>query len=150
MKILSFLGMTIGRKTNIMMFCEFDFPKGIIIGDMTIIGNHCSLDGRGKLTIGNRCNISSYTIFVGGSHDVQSPDFKGQYKSIVVEDYVWICTRCLILGGVTIGRGAVVAAGSVVTRSVPPYAIVAGVPAKVIGNRNENLDYSPEYPVSWM
>jgi maltose O-acetyltransferase len=51
---------------------------------------------------------------------------------VIIEDNVWLATRCTILKGVTIGHGAVVAAGAVVTRDVPPYTLVGGVPAKII------------------
>jgi acetyltransferase-like isoleucine patch superfamily enzyme len=146
---LRLLGIKLGKETNIMMHTEFYEPRKIIIGDKTTVGNWCSLDGRGGLTIGNRCNISSYSVFVSGTHDVQSPDFFGNCLPIRVDDYAWICTRATILGGVTIGKGSVVAAGAVVTRSVPPFTIVAGVPAKPIGTRSTELDYSPAYLTSW-
>jgi len=61
---------------------------------------------------------------------------------VVVGDYVWIGARATILPGVTIGRGAVVAAGALVSRDVPPYAVVGGVPAKVIGERARDLRYT--------
>ena len=60
-----------------------------------------------------------------------------RYAEVVIEDDVWIGSRATILAGVTVGRGAIVGAGAVVTRSVPPMAIVAGVPARVIGQRGE-------------
>jgi maltose O-acetyltransferase len=60
---------------------------------------------------------------------------------VIIGDHVWIAYRAVILPGVTIGEGAVVAAGAVVTRDVEPFPIVAGVPAKKIGERNRNLDY---------
>ena len=59
----------------------------------------------------------------------------------VIEDYVWIASRATILPGVKIGRGAVIASCAVVTKDVPPLAIVAGVPAKIIGWRKNNMDY---------
>jgi len=132
------------------MHTEIISVSKLVIGNDCTIGNHCSLDSRGGLTIGNRCNISSHTLFVSGKHNIHSPDFESCELSIVVEDYVWICTRSLILGGITIGEGAVVAAGAVVTRSVEPYTVVAGVPAKVIGKREKNLSYNPSFMKSWI
>lgn len=60
---------------------------------------------------------------------------------IFIDDYVWIGVGAIVLQGVKIGKGAVIAAGSVVTKDIEPYSIVAGVPAKVIGKRNPDLDY---------
>ena len=81
-------------------------------------------------------------------HDINDEKFIARYKGIKIENYAWICTRSTILGGVTIGEGAVVAAGSVVTKDVPLYKVVAGIPAKVIGNRNNKLNYKiPKAPI---
>ncbi|HEU5439754.1 MAG TPA: acyltransferase, partial [Ktedonobacterales bacterium] len=78
---------------------------------------------------------SSGVWLVTGTHDMNDPDFRDEYKAIVIDDYAWIGSRATILAGVTIGRGAVVMAGAVVTRDVPPFAVVGGVPAKVVGER---------------
>jgi acetyltransferase-like isoleucine patch superfamily enzyme len=104
-----------------------------------VVGAFCRLDGRGTLRIGNNVNISSYTIIEAGSHHFVT--FADHYAPIVIEDHVWVGTRALILQGVTVGEGAIVAAGSVVTRSVPPYTIVAGVPARKIGERPKEIAY---------
>ena len=74
-------------------------------------------------------------------HDYNSPNYQSVNKSIVIEDCVWIASRSTILPGVRVGRGAVVARGVVVTKNVPPLAIVAGVPAKVIGTRKDCMNY---------
>ena len=137
------LGMRIGADSVIFMSTYMHEAVNITIGEATIINQHCSLDGRGGLTIGSNVNISSHVILVAGSHDVQNAEcFAGYAKPITVEDYVWLCTRSTILAGVTVGRGAVVAAGAVVTKSVEPYTIVGGIPAVKIGERNQDLHYS--------
>jgi maltose O-acetyltransferase len=64
---------------------------------------------------------------------------------VVIEDHAWLGTRAMVLPGVTVGRGAVVAAGAVVTKDVPPYTIVGGVPARVIGQRTTDLRYQFDY-----
>ena len=102
-----------------------------------------------KLIIKNFCSIADEVVFLlDGNHETKTIStfpFKqqlfgitGESQSngdIVIDDDVWIGTRCLILSGVHIGQGAVIAAGAVVTRDVPPYAIVGGVPAKIIKYR---------------
>lgn len=144
------LGVRIGADSNILMATEMQHAADLIIGTNTVINQHCLLDGRGGLMIGSNVNISSHVLIVAGIHDIQDGEgFFGSVKSITIEDYVWLCTRCTILAGVTVGRGAIVAAGAVVTKSVEPYTIVAGVPARKIGERNPNLNYQLVYPVSW-
>lgn len=150
MKAYRRLGITIGAGSTILMSTEMYHADEITIGDSTIINPHCYLDGRGGLNIGSNVNISSHVLLVAGSHDIQNgEDFAGFAERIVIEDYVWLCTRSTILAGITVGRGAVVAAGAVVTKSVEPYTVVAGIPARKIGERNPNLNYSLSYNVSW-
>ncbi len=137
------LGVKIGAGSTIFMSTYMHEAASITIGNATVINQHCSLDGRGGLRIGSNVNISSHVVLVAGSHDVNDGEhFAGYAKPITVEDYVWLCTRSTILAGVTVGRGAVVAAGAVVTKSVAPYTIVGGVPAIKIGERNQDLHYS--------
>ncbi|WP_461453691.1 acyltransferase [Mucilaginibacter sp.] len=93
------------------------------------------------LTIGNNVNISTQVVIWTLHHDYNSPDFAQAGSPVIIEDYVWLCSRAIILPGVTIGEGAVVAAGAVVTKNVEPYTVVGGVPAKYIAKRNTNLNY---------
>ena len=116
-------------------------PKKISIVKRTVVGYNCELDGRKGLKIGENVNISSDVKFYTLQHDYNSPDFKAVGAPIEIGDYAWISVRAIILPGVTIGKGAVVAAGAVVTKDVPEYAIVGGIPAKVIGERNKELNY---------
>ena len=76
---------------------------------------------------------------------MQSNDFKYEDFTTIIEDYVWIGTRAIILPGVRIGKGAVIGAGSVVTKDVGEYEFVAGNPAKFIKRRNKNLEYNCKY-----
>jgi acetyltransferase-like isoleucine patch superfamily enzyme len=117
--------------------------SNIIIGSGTVVGYNCELDGRRGLRIGRNVNIISDVKFYTLQHDYNAPDFKAVGKPIIVEDYVWLSVRVIVLPGVTIGRGAVIAAGAVVTKSVEPYSIMGGIPAKKIGERNRELNYCP-------
>ena len=112
-------------------------PYRIIVGAHTNINKRCVLDGRGGLKIGDNVDIAQETNIWTEQHDYNSPTYKSVCKEVIIEDYVWLSSRVTVLPGVHIGRGAVVASGAVVTKDVPSLAIVAGVPAKIIGYRKE-------------
>lgn len=128
-------GVKIGKGSVIHMWANFFDPTGISIGEDTIIGDHAFLDGRDKLVIGNHVDIASFVMIYNSEHDLESEDFKARVEPVSIEDYVFIGPRAIILPGVKIGKGAVVAAGAVVVKDVPEFTVVGGVPAKVIGER---------------
>ncbi|MFN3326659.1 MAG: acyltransferase [Bryobacteraceae bacterium] len=130
------VGMRLGERVCIMRGSTIVRPERISIGDGTVIGMDCFLGGEAGLTIGSNVNISSFAVLLGGRHDLNDPAFASILEPIEIEDYAWLATRVTVLGGVRVGRGAVVAAGAVVTKDVADYAVVGGVPAKKIGERN--------------
>jgi maltose O-acetyltransferase len=135
-------GIKIGKGSTIHMYARFYNPKNIEIGEDTIIGEFTTLDGRDKLKIGNHVTIASEVMIYNSEHDINDKDFKSITGKLVIEDYIFIGPRVIVLPNVTIGKGAVIAAGAIVTKDIPPYAIVAGVPAKIIGERrNKDLNY---------
>jgi len=135
-------GVKIGKGSVIHMYARFYNPKNIQIGKDTIIGEFSVLDGRDKLKIGNHVDIASQVMIYNAEHDINDPHFLAHTAPVIIEDYVFIGPRAIILPGVKIGKGAVVAAGAVVTKDVPPFAIVGGVPAKIIGERRlKKLNY---------
>lgn len=129
-------GVTIGKGSRIHMWCGFYDPSNVVIGEDTIIGDHAFLDGRARLRIGNHVAFASSVMVYNAQHNIDDPNFTAIEKPVVIEDYVFIGPRAIILPGVTIGRGAVVAAGAVVTKDVPPGTVVGGVPAREIRKRN--------------
>ena len=135
----------IGKGSYIFTGARFDIPGAFVIGEDSTINDRCRLDNRGTLTIGDHVSISSEVCILTADHDPQNSSFLGRERAVVIEDYVFIGTRAMILPGVKIGRGAVVAAGAIVTKEVPPLAIVAGSPAREIGRRDPTLDYRVEY-----
>jgi acetyltransferase-like isoleucine patch superfamily enzyme len=137
--------MKIGKNTNIQMGLKIYKPWSIEIGENTVINNNVVLDGRGTLLIGNNVNISPYVKIYSAEHDVNGSLFDYVEAEVKIEDYAWVSTASIVLPGVTIGRGAVVASGAVVTKDVDPFAIVGGVPAKKIGTRNKDLKYKLNY-----
>jgi acetyltransferase-like isoleucine patch superfamily enzyme len=118
---------------------------GITIGAHSVVDRDCTLDGRGGIAIGQNVNLAPEVMVLTAYHDPDSDDFAGIEKPVVIEDYAWIATRAMILPGVRIGRGAVVGAGSVVTKDVVAGTIVAGNPAKVIRERQGNQVYQLDY-----
>lgn len=135
------LGAKIGKHSVICRRAELLFPKGLKIKNNVAIGWFVHLDARAGITIDHDTNISSYTKFITGSHVVDDPMFIAEFKPIHIGHHVWVGTGAIVLQGVTIGDGAVIAAGAVVTKDVAPYTIVGGIPAKFIKKRTEELGY---------
>ncbi len=136
------------------------------IGDYSYVGRHsrvvhadigkfCSIAGEVLLGMGTHTldNLSTSPIFTetknGTGHKwVDSTEVK-PFRKVKVGNDVWIGTRAMIMGGITIGDGAVIGAGSIVTKDVPPYAIVAGVPARVIRYRFQEDEISMVKAQPW-
>jgi len=153
-----FKGCTIGKN------CEFIASKNIVLGEPTWIGKNSYFDADGgfikvgnrtafnmnvhvnssiggSIIIGNNCLIGPNVIFRTASHKfdrVDTPIWQQGHKigNIILEDDVWVASNVVIIGNVKIGKGAIIGAGAVVTKDIPPYAIAYGVPAKVSRFRN--------------
>lgn len=137
-------GIRIGKGSSIHLNC-FITGNNIEIAENSVINRRCFLDGRGRLFIGNKVSISPEVHLITGDHDYNSPGFLFRSKDIIVEDYVWIGSRATILPGVKLGTGAVICAGAIVTKDVEPFAVVAGIPAVKIKERNRDLNYNPSW-----
>lgn len=134
-------GFKIGKRTTINMHTVVKAPSKISVGSKSHINRNCILDGRGGVTICNNVSISCNVCIISGGHKINSPSFEGEHLPIIINDNVFIGVNATILKNVNIGKGAVVCAGSVVTKDVAPYSIVGGVPAKHISQRNTDLYY---------
>ena len=142
------LGWSIGERSSVHHGLKIFGGRGRVrIGDCSTLQMDCLVVGAGMadLTIGNRVAIAYRASLIMGGHDVYSPTFAGITGPITIEDYVFVGSGAMILLGVTLGEGTVVTAGSVVTKSTPPYSIVRGNPAQVVGRRPRGLDYSAEH-----
>jgi acetyltransferase-like isoleucine patch superfamily enzyme len=128
-------GVKLGKGSTIHVGCRFYQPKHITIGADTIVGNYAVLDGRAPLSIGSHVDIASEVMIYNSQHDINDPKFQAIEAPVVIEDYVFIGPRAIILPGVTIKKGAVVGAGAVVTKDVESGIVVGGIPAKPIGER---------------
>jgi acetyltransferase-like isoleucine patch superfamily enzyme len=117
--------------------------EGLVIGDHSNIGPYSYIGCSGKITIGNHVMMGPRVSIYAENHVFEHPtilmkDQGVEIKEVIIEDDCWIASNSIILAGVTIGKGSVVAAGSVVTENVAPYSVVAGVPAKWIKSRKAN------------
>lgn len=139
-----FCRLKIGKETSVGMGL-FITGNNIEIGSHVVINRNCFIDGRVGVKIGDNVGISQEVNIFSLEHDIDSSDFRPSGAPVIIEDYVWIAAKAIILPGVTIGKGAVVAAGAVVNQNVDPFSIVGGVPAKVIGKRNQDLNYTLKY-----
>lgn len=140
---LRWRGCCIGKMTVVSPLVLRGSPSTLEIGDGSIIGR-VEIHLLDRVTIGANAVVNDGVKLLTGSHDVHCIDYKHETKEITIGDYAWVATDAIILLGVTIGRGAVVGAGAVVSRDVSAGSIVAGNPAKVVGRRDHTeLRYMP-------
>ena len=118
----------------------FRYPSRMSIGDHSYINRGCCLYGSSlpgvEIVIGNDVALGPHVKIFTASHDYSTYDLKDTAASVRVEDNAWVGGGSILLPGVTIGRGAVIGAGSVVTRDIPPFSVAAGNPARVVGSRD--------------
>lgn len=127
-----------GAKVNIERGANFGTGADISIGDYSGIGVSASV--RGPLIIGDNVMMGPDVVVITSSHNFDRTDIPMRLqgstsKPVLIGDDVWIGQRVMIMPGVNIGNGAIIGAGAVVTKDVPPYTIVGGAPAKVIKSR---------------
>lgn len=139
-----------GDRTRIYpMAIVYGSPK---VGKNVFISPYAVIDGTGPLTIGDNCQIGSYSMI--WTHDtvewclLRDDVAKGKLrvKGVTIENNVWIATGVIVTPGVHIGHHSIIAAGSIVTKDVPPYSVVAGVPAKVVRSiviDGDEIRYNP-------
>ena len=138
-------GLSIHPTSSIHWRAEFYAPQSIRIGRFCTIGDSAFLDGRSGLTIGDCVNFGSHVSVYTRQHDIDAADFAEVGAPVVIGDYAWVSSHSIILPGVSIGEGAVVAAGAVVTKDVAPYTLVGGNPARYIRDRSRDLTYKLGY-----
>src|SRR5665213_2074870 len=133
---------SLGPGSGVQMGCRFLNGRKVSIGLRNVVNFGCLFDGRKfRIQTGDDVSIGPEATILTLGHDPQSPEFADRGGDVIIGNRVWIGYRALILPGVKIGEGAVVGAGAVVTKDVEPFAIVAGNPARKIGERNRHLCY---------
>lgn len=126
------LGIVLDWTTLLVGHCEISTGR-MTIGPRSVIRTSL-LDGRGGLEIGHDVFLDQATVLTA-DHDVDDPEFRTMYRQVVIEPYVLIFRKAIVLPGTRIGFGAVVGAGSIVTKNVPEMAVVAGAPAQIVRRR---------------
>ena len=144
-----FIFLQCGRNVNVKKGASFGSGKSIQIGNNSDIGINCKIfgiDGGGELVIGDNVMMAPEVIILTLSHDISTSSAplitsKRKVTRVIIEDGAWIGIRCIIMPGVRIGKNAVIGAGAVITKDIPPNTLAGGVPAKVIKflyNRSPN------------
>lgn len=143
MLLLQCIGVKSGRDCFVRGGLQFQEGFDLTLGDRVFINYGCTMDTSAPIRIGNRTQIGFQVTFITGGHQIGFHESRaGDHdpKSIVIEEGVWIGARAIILPGVHVGSGAVIAAGSVVARDVAPDTLVAGVPARPIRRLANDLE----------
>ena len=136
----------LGAGSGVQRGCRFLNARKVRLGPRNVINFGTLIDGRSfRVTTGADVSIGPEAAILTLGHDPQTPDFADKGGDVMIGDRVWIAYRAVILPGVTIGEGAVVAAGAVVSRDVAAWTIVAGNPAVVVGARSRDLAYRLDY-----
>jgi acetyltransferase-like isoleucine patch superfamily enzyme len=134
-------GVSVGRRTSILESVLINANRGsVVVGDDSWLGPFCLLYGNGDIRIGDGVLVAGHTSINTVSHHAERVDIPiseqgTEVAPVVIHDDVWIGLNAVILQGVTIGRGAIIGAGSVVTRDIPAWSVVRGAPAKVVRSR---------------
>lgn len=138
-------GIKIGKKSSIHRGCRFFHVGKFKMGNDSVINFGCYLDNRRGIKIGDNVGIAHNTKIYSLGHDMESPKFETKGAQVIIKDNAFIFSNALIMPGVTIGEGAIVLAGSVVTKDVEPWTIVGGNPAKLIKMRKQKIAYLQNY-----
>lgn len=142
-------GITIGEGTSLMhgtIFHVFNYRglphSGIFVGENCFFGEYTCIRGQGGVHIGNGVYTGTQVQIAAVNHVYADPDkyIKDQgitAEGITIEDDVWLASNAVVVDGVTIGKGCVVGAGAVVNKSLPPYSVAVGVPARIVKDRRD-------------
>ncbi len=133
--ILRLFGAKIGKDVRIRPSVRITYPWKVEIGDHSWVGDNVELYSLGPIRIGSNAVVSQGSYLCGGTHDYRDPLFSISASPVIVEDEAWVAAQAFIAPGITIGRGAVVGARSLVLSDVPPGMIASGHPARVKGPR---------------
>ena len=142
---LRIFGIILGNKSSIHRKCKFFHIGNLKIGQNSVVNWGCYLDNRRGIFIGNNVGIAHNTKIYTLGHDLNDPKFRSKGKPVYIEDNVFIFSNSIIMPGVTIGEGAIILAGSVITKDIEAWTIWGGNPAKKIRDHKRDIDYLSTY-----
>lgn len=133
--LLRAFGARIGRHVHVYASTRILMPWNLAIGDWSSLGEAVLIYNLGQVVIGSRVTVSLRAFICAGTHDHTRPDFPLVKDPIQIRDQAWVCADAFVGPGVEVGEGAILAARAVATKSVPPWTIIGGNPARPIGQR---------------
>jgi putative colanic acid biosynthesis acetyltransferase WcaF len=133
--LLRLFGAEIGRGVLVRPTARVTYPWKLSIGDNSWIGDFAELYTLDRITVGRNAVVSQHAYVCTGSHDIGSPGFDLVLKPIAIEDEAWVAAGVFVFPGVTVGRGSVVGARSILRADTEPYGVYAGAPAVKVGER---------------
>ena len=136
-------------ETMISLGVEMWRAGALSMAPRSVIGQRCYVDARAGIRVEADVSISREACILTATHKVDCPDFSPTFGPVHFGPHAWVGMRAVILPGVTIGEGAVVGAGAVVSHDVEPYTVVGGVPAKYLRKRAEPMHYKLDWRPSW-
>jgi maltose O-acetyltransferase len=139
------MGFEIGQGSSIHLGCVFNCKGNFKIGLNSTINQFCRIDNRGGIYIGNNVSISPYAKLITADHDLYNPECYGREKPIIIKDYCFIGSDAMILPGVTMEKGAALAAKSLLHENAKSDSIYVGIPATPRKNRGGIYTYSASY-----
>jgi putative colanic acid biosynthesis acetyltransferase WcaF len=134
--LLRLFGATVGRNVRIHNTATIYFPWNLSVGDWSSVGEHAMIYNLGPVRIGEKVTVSQQAHLCAGTHDASDPTMPLQKPPIAVGDQAWICADAFVGPGVTVAEGAVVGARAVAVNDVEAWTIVAGNPARAVGERD--------------
>lgn len=134
------MGFDLGPNTSIFIDNYFTSKKNLKTRGNVVFNAGCHIDTRALISIGKNVSISPRVSILTGDHDVYDKKVSARFRPVTIQDNVFIGYGAILLPGITIGQGAVICAGCVVTKDVGDYDIVGGVPARKIGTRPEAIE----------
>jgi len=151
MRAYAALGVTFDapESANIGLGVDLWATRSLSMGARSTIGQRSYIDARGGVRIDSDVSISRGVMVMTAEHVVDDPDFGATLAAVHFEPRSWVGAAAIVLPGVRVGEGAVVAAGAVVTKDVAPYTVVAGSPARPIGTRPAPMRYELDFRPSW-
>ena len=134
--LLRVFGAKVGNAVKIRPSAFISYPWNLSVGEGTFIGDHVHIDSLTRVSVGAHVSLSNYVYIASGTHDYKVPSFDLVLRPVTIEDQCWLAVQTTVLPGVTMSKGCVVGARSLVTRSVPENEVWAGTPARFMSKRS--------------